>query len=122
MLSRRLWRRSSLDTTVATFVAACIKELSKFLCRELLPSLASLTDPTHAEHAMNPAMHRNECDTRQAEVYRAMTPAERLDQALRMSRQMRSLMDAGLRTTHPAWSAEQRQRVIADRILYGSAE
>jgi hypothetical protein len=57
---------------------------------------------------------------RQAEIYRAMTPAQRLSQALSMNRQMRSLMDAGLRAQHPDWDLQQRQSVIAQRILHAS--
>lgn len=47
-----------------------------------------------------------------------MTPSRRLEQALRLNRQMRALMDAGLRAEHPEWTAEQRKRVIAERILH----
>jgi hypothetical protein len=47
-----------------------------------------------------------------------MTPAQRLAIGVRMNRQMRSLMDAGLRAEHPDWTAEQRRQVIADRILH----
>ncbi|MBX6419429.1 MAG: hypothetical protein IRZ06_00260 [Nevskia sp.] len=54
---------------------------------------------------------------RSAAIYRAMTPAQRLEQALRLRRQMLSLMDAGLRAEHPEWTEEQRQREIARRIL-----
>jgi hypothetical protein len=57
-------------------------------------------------------------EARQAEIYREMRPAERLRQALRLSRTMRSLMDAGLRAEHPESSAEERRRLIAERILY----
>ena len=56
--------------------------------------------------------------TLQAAIYRAMSPAERLSQAMRMFRQMRSLMDAGLRAEHPEWTPEHRRRIIAQRILY----
>ena len=55
---------------------------------------------------------------RQAAIYRAMTPAQRLEQALRMNRQMRSLMEAALRVERPEWTPEQRRRVIAERILH----
>jgi hypothetical protein len=54
----------------------------------------------------------------QAAIYRAMSPAERLAQALRMFRQMQSLMDAGLRAEHPDWTDEQRRRVVVERTLY----
>jgi hypothetical protein len=62
--------------------------------------------------------HRAQAAARQAAIYRAMQPAQRLQQALRMNRQMRSLMDAALRAEHPEWTAEQRQRAIAERILH----
>ena len=38
-----------------------------------------------------------DADARQAEIYRNMTPADRLRQALRLTSQMRSLMDADIR-------------------------
>lgn len=62
--------------------------------------------------------HGTEIEVRQDAIYRAMTPAQRLEQALRMNRQMRSLMDAALRAEHPDWTPEQRQGVIARRILH----
>ena len=62
--------------------------------------------------------HTTDMDARQAAIYRAMSPAERLARALSLNRQMRSLMDAGLRAQHPDWSREQRRKVIAERILY----
>lgn len=63
--------------------------------------------------------HCSEADALQARIYRAMAPADRLRQAVRLARQMRSLMDAGLRVQHPDWTADQRQRCIAERILHG---
>lgn len=60
----------------------------------------------------------SDVEARRAAIYRAMTPAQRLAQALSLNRQMRSLMDAGLRAQHPDWSSEQRQKVIAERIRY----
>jgi hypothetical protein len=62
--------------------------------------------------------HVLDADERQAAIYRAMTPAERLRQALRLSDQMRSLMDAALRAEHPDWSAQRRRRAVAERILH----
>ncbi len=62
--------------------------------------------------------HIRDVQERQSAIYRAMTPAQRLEQALRMSRQMRSLMEAALRAERPEWTSEQRQRVIAERILH----
>lgn len=57
-------------------------------------------------------------EERRAAIFRAMSPAQRLAQAVAMSRQMRSLMDAGLRAEHPDWTAEQRQQAIAQRVLH----
>ena len=68
--------------------------------------------------AMDFPDHRSDVQARQAAIYRAMAPAQRLEQALRMNRQMRSLMDAALRSEHPEWRPEQRRRVIAERILH----
>jgi hypothetical protein len=62
--------------------------------------------------------HESDAQARQDAIYRAMTPAQRLEQGLRMNRQMRSLMDAALRAEHPEWTPEQRGRVIAQRILH----
>lgn len=62
--------------------------------------------------------HEAEALARQAAIYRSMTPAQRLEQALRLSQQMRSLMDAALRAEHPEWTPEQREQVIARRILH----
>jgi len=62
----------------------------------------------------------NEADRIQAAIYRRMSPEQRLAQGVRMNRQMRSLMDAGLRRQKPAWSEEDRRREIARRILHAS--
>lgn len=67
---------------------------------------------------MSVAHDMSDIGSRQAAIYRAMSPTQRLEQAVRMNRQMRSLMDAGLRAEHPDWSAEQRRKVIAQRILH----
>ena len=52
------------------------------------------------------------------EIAKRPPPAQRLEQALRMNRQMRSLMDAALHAEHPEWTPEQRRRAIAERILH----
>jgi hypothetical protein len=61
-------------------------------------------------------IHTQEVDRRQIEIYRRMTPSQRLGQAMQMNRQMRELMDSGLRATHPHFSSEERNREIARRI------
>jgi hypothetical protein len=62
----------------------------------------------------------DEVEALQAAIYRSMPPAQRLAQAVRMFRQMQSLMDAGLRAEHPEWTDEHRRRIVAERILYAS--
>ena len=68
--------------------------------------------------AMHPETHEREAEALQAAICRRLTPAQRLDQAVRLNRQMRSLMDAGLLAQHPDWAPEQRGRVIVERILH----
>ena len=79
-----------------------------------------LRSPTAATHAlpMSGRASVDEVESRQAAIYRAMSPAQRLSEAIRMYRQMESLMDAALRAQHPEWTAKQRRLVIARRILY----
>ena len=68
---------------------------------------------------MSPALdHQQIAHDRQVAIYRAMTPAQRLEQALRMNHSMRELLAAGFRERHPAWSEHQIQRAVADRILH----
>lgn len=62
--------------------------------------------------------HALAADARQVEIYRRMTPSQRLEQAMEMNRQMRALMDSGLRTIHPLLSATERHREIARRIRH----
>jgi hypothetical protein len=62
--------------------------------------------------------HAAATDARQVEIYRRMTPSQRLEQAMQMNRQMRVLMDAGLRSTHPQLSEVERHREIARRIRH----
>ncbi|MFA6961496.1 MAG: hypothetical protein WC205_12145 [Opitutaceae bacterium] len=59
-------------------------------------------------------------EARQTAIYRAMPPEKRLAQAVRMNRQMRALMDAGLHQQKPEWSGEERRREIARRILHAA--
>ncbi|MFM9090260.1 MAG: hypothetical protein ACKOUK_00775 [Verrucomicrobiota bacterium] len=55
---------------------------------------------------------------RQFAILRALPPAERLRQAVRLNRTMRTLLAAGFRTRHPDWSEADIGRAVADRILY----
>jgi hypothetical protein len=55
---------------------------------------------------------------RHVAIIRAMTPQQRLEQALRMNHTMRELLAAGFRDRHPAWTDAQIKRAVADRILH----
>lgn len=68
---------------------------------------------------MDEFSHLREADAEQAQIYRRMSPADRLRQSLRLAGQMRLLMDAALRAQHPDWTTEERRQCIAERILYG---
>ena len=57
-------------------------------------------------------------DARQVEIYRRMTPKQRVAVALGMHEQARALMDGGLRASHPQWSEAERHREIARRTLH----
>ncbi|MBI4622496.1 MAG: hypothetical protein HY736_04640 [Verrucomicrobia bacterium] len=54
----------------------------------------------------------------QVAIYRAMTPQQRLQLGLRMNRTMRTLLAAGFRARHPAWTKAEVQRAVSDRILH----
>ncbi|MBI2517687.1 MAG: hypothetical protein HYV95_12355 [Opitutae bacterium] len=70
--------------------------------------MSALAEPEHVR-----AAHE-----RQVAIYRAMSPEQRLAQALRMNRSMRELMAVGFRSRHPEWSESQVKRAVADRILH----
>lgn len=67
---------------------------------------------------MSTRAHQCEAEQRQIEIYRRMSPSQRLALAMQMNRSMRELMDAGLRTTHPHLSDAERRREIARRIRH----
>jgi len=62
--------------------------------------------------------HELAAHERQVAIIRAMTPQQRLQQALQMNRTMRELLAAGFRDRHPAWTDAQVKRAVADRILH----
>lgn len=64
--------------------------------------------------------HERAAHAHQVAIYRAMTPQQRLQQALRMNHMMRRLMAVGFRSRHPEWTEAQVLRAVADRILYAS--
>ncbi len=55
---------------------------------------------------------------RQVAICRALTPQQRLAQALRMNQTMRSLLAAGFRNRHPTWTEAEVRHAVADRILH----
>lgn len=55
---------------------------------------------------------------RQVAIYRAMTPQQRLEQAMRMNQTMRELMAAGFRARNPTWTETEIKQAVAERILY----
>ena len=83
---------------------------ARFGAPSCFPEAATLDKP-------NPI--RNVSDTaRWVAIYRAMEPADRLRQALRMNRSMRELMAAGFRQRHPEWTESQVSRAVATQILH----
>ncbi|MBP7142502.1 MAG: hypothetical protein KBA71_11390 [Opitutaceae bacterium] len=62
--------------------------------------------------------HVRVADEIQADIYRAMSPQDRLLQALRMNRSMRELLTAGLRERHPDWTESQIRHAVVEHILY----
>ena len=49
-----------------------------------------------------------EASRRQLEIYRSMSPSERLRIAASITDEVRALTEAGISKRHPTWSAEQR--------------
>ena len=70
--------------------------------------MSAIAEPDHVRAAHD----------RQVAIYRAMTPQQRLEQALRMNRSMRELLATGFRDRHPEWTEPQVKRAVADRILH----
>jgi hypothetical protein len=64
------------------------------------------------------ADHVRAAHERQVKIYQAMTPQQRLEQALRMNRTMRDLLASGFRDRHPDWTEPQVKRAVAERILH----
>jgi hypothetical protein len=71
-----------------------------------MSATAALPDHEHAAHA------------HQVAIYRAMTPQQRIAQALRMNATMRRLLALGFRSRHPEWTESEIRRAVADRILH----
>lgn len=55
---------------------------------------------------------------RQLEVFRRMTPAQRLNAAARLSWSARELKEAALRAAHQGWTEAQIQQAVRDAFLF----
>jgi hypothetical protein len=64
------------------------------------------------------ADHLRAARERQREICRALTPQQRLEQAMRMNQAMRELMAAGFRERNRQWTEAEVARAVAERILY----
>lgn len=54
----------------------------------------------------------------QIHIFRAMSPARKLDLAARFHLEARQLKTAGLRMLHPDWSEEEIRRKVRELFLY----
>lgn len=77
------------------------------------PHVRSLTRQPR-NYAVDEPMH-----PMQVAAYRRMTVAQKLDRLADMYRLARGLMAAGTRMRHPEWSAEEVEREVRERMLYG---
>lgn len=59
-------------------------------------------------------------DDRVAEILRRKTPGERLAMSSALWRFGRSIVEAGVRRSHPDWSADQVRREVVRRMTSGS--
>jgi hypothetical protein len=60
----------------------------------------------------------DEADRMQREIYRRMTPRQRLARAFALSGMMRQMLAAGFRERNPGWTEQEVARAVADRILH----
>lgn len=65
-----------------------------------------------------PPDHEPAAHAHQVSIYRAMTPQQRITQALQMNATMRRLLALGFKSRHPDWTDAQIRRAVADRIFY----
>jgi len=102
-VASRLFLKDEVLSAVASASA-----LAEGAVRRMLPHMHSAIDSEHTRDA----------HARQVAIYRAMTPQQRLQQAMRMNRTMRELLGAGFRQRNPTWTEIEVRRAVADRILY----
>lgn len=62
--------------------------------------------------------HIIEAERIQAEIYRQMPPARRLEIALDLNRMARAMKTAAIKQRHPDWTDEQVQKAVRDIYLY----
>jgi hypothetical protein len=61
-------------------------------------------------------------DDATAEMYRRMTPVERIKRGLAMGAFARKIIAAGVRAAHPAWSEAEVRKETARRFAGGHVE
>ena len=69
-------------------------------------------------HARIPTMHQESSQTRQREIFKRMTPKQRVDAAYRLYWSARELKAAGLRAQHPYWADEEIQQAVKEAFMY----
>ncbi len=101
-----------METGREWFQLARWKQPDDFLKR-MMPGIKNPfdSDPAAEDHLAK----ANEV---QSAIFKRMSPSRKLELAAAMNRQARDLMDSGLRQAHPEFTAEQRRREIAHRILH----
>jgi hypothetical protein len=77
--------------------------------------IPGIQDPSGADPTAE--AHLVQADAVQSAIFKRMSPSRKLELAAAMNRQAHDLMDSGLRRAHPEFSAEQRRKEIARRIL-----
>jgi len=78
-------------------------------------------DAEHLQSESEPD-HERLAREKQAAIYRAMTPQQRLEQAMRMNHSMRELLAAGFHMRNPDWTDAQVKKAVAERILYARTD
>jgi hypothetical protein len=63
-------------------------------------------------------MSEDEGRARQIEIYRRMTPAQRIEAALQLYWTAREIKAAALRSQHPDWSEERVSGAVREAFLY----
>ena len=71
------------------------------------------------EETGNPhAADEDKASARQIEIYRRMTPAQRIMTAIQLSVTARELKAAALRSLHPDWDEKRILGVVRETFLY----